>query len=73
MAMAAFLCKNCNITKQVVFTPGKLNKQFCEKCGKEMQRDWKKIDSGTVIEESVLYATEIMHNAGMVTKNKLVY
>ena len=29
--------------------------------------------SGSVVEDSVLYATEVMQNAGMVTKNKLVY
>jgi hypothetical protein len=73
MAIATFLCKDCNISKQVVFSPGKLDKPICEKCGKEMQREWKKIDTGTVVEESVLYATEIMQNAGMVTKDKLVY
>jgi len=33
----------------------------------------KKIDTGSAIEDSVLYASEIMQNAGMVTKDKLVY
>ena len=44
-----------------------------DKCNKEMQREWKKIETGSVVEDSVLYATEVMQNAGMVTKNKLVY
>ena len=73
MAIATFICKNCNLTKQVMFKPGKINKPVCDKCGKEMQREWKKIDTGSVVEYTVLYATELMQNAGMVTKNKLVY
>ena len=73
MAIATFICKNCNLTKQVMFKPGKINKPVCDKCGKEMQREGKKIDTGSVVEDTVLYATELMQNAGMVTKNKLVY
>ena len=73
MAIATFICKNCKLTKQVMFKPGKINKPVCDKCGKEMQREWKKIDTGSVVEDTVLYATELMQNAGMVIKNKLVY
>ena len=56
-----------------MFKPGKVDKPVCDKCGKEMQREWKKIETVSVVEDSVLYATEVMQNAGMVTKNKLVY
>ena len=73
MAIVTFICKNCNLFKQVIFKPGKINKPLCDKCNKEMQREWKKIETGSVVEDSVLYATEVMQNAGMVTKNKLIY
>lgn len=73
MAIATFICKNCNLSKQTMFKPGKMNKPICDKCGKEMQREWKKIDTGSVVKDTVLYATELMQNTGMMTKNKLVY
>ena len=73
MAIATFICKNCNLSKQIMFKPGKVDKPVCDKGGKEMQREWKKIETGSVVEDSVLYATEVMQNAGMVTKNKLIY
>lgn len=73
MAIATFLCEKCNLSKQIMFKPGQPCKPVCDKCGGEMRREWKKIDTGSVIEESVLYATEVMQNAGMVTKDKLVY
>ena len=60
MAIATFICKNCNLSKQIMFKPGKVDKPVCDKCGKEMQREWKKIETGSVVEDSVLYATEVM-------------
>ena len=54
MAIATFICKNCNLSKQIMFKPGKVDKPVCDKCGKEMQREWKKIET----KENYYYAQD---------------
>jgi DNA replicative helicase MCM subunit Mcm2 (Cdc46/Mcm family) len=61
MSKATFICKDCDITKEVGFETGtKPVAPVCEKCGKEMKRKFGNVNKGRIIPDDLLYISRMM-------------
>lgn len=61
MSKAIFICKDCDVTKEVNFEAGnKPTAPVCEKCGKEMKRKFGNVNKGRIIPDDLLYISRMM-------------
>ena len=61
MSKAIFICKDCDVIKEVNFEAGnKPVAPVCEKCGKEMKRKFGNVNKGRIIPDDLLYISRMM-------------